>query len=130
MVVRETCLAANAVCLGNVLHVTQHETDKAVALAPYSIHNRASIDADNAIDMDAKPRRLPDGMRGLGGGNQKLARHAADARAGAAIVAAFDNYRTHSCSLGCVIRDKARGAGTDHCNVNLNGLHASPSFHR
>ena len=125
MVVHETCMAANAVRLGNVLHVAQHETDKAVALAPYPIHDRASIDADNAIDMDAKVRRLADGMGGLGGGNEELARHAAHARAGGAVVAAFDNRRARSCGFGCAVRGKACGAGTDYCNVNVQCLHVS-----
>ena len=124
MVVHETCMAANAVRVGNVLHVAQHETDKAVALAPYAIHDLAAIDADNAIDMDAKARRLPDGMGGLGGGNEELARHAAHARAGGAIVAAFDNRGARSCGFGCAVRGKACRAGTDYCNVNLHGLQA------
>src|SRR5450830_1731028 len=123
MVVQETCMAANAVRVGNVLHIAQHETDKAVALAPYAIHDPAAIDADKAIDMDAKARCLPDGMGALGGGNEELARHAADARAGGAIVAAFDDYSGHSCGFGCAVRGKARRAGADYRNVNLHGLH-------
>src|SRR5476649_446094 len=97
MVVHETCMAANTVRVGNILHVAQGEADKAVALAPYAIHDLASIDVNCAVDMDAKARCLPDGMGGIGGGNQELARHAAHARAGGAIVAAFDNRGVRSC---------------------------------
>jgi hypothetical protein len=129
MIVYETCMAANAVRAGNVLHVTQHDTDKAVALAPDAIHDLAAIDADNAIEMDAKGRCLPDGMGSLGGGNEELARHAAHARAGGAVVAVFDNRGARACSFGCVVRGKACRAGTDYCNVNLQGLHAPSSFY-
>ena len=118
MVVQESGMAANALRLGNVLHVAQHEAHKSVAFAPDPIHDLTPVDADSAIDMDAETRCLGDGMGGLGGGNQQLARHAADARAGGAIVAAFDNRDTRTCGFGCAIRGQASRAGTDYCNVN------------
>ena len=40
------------------MHVAKHEAHKAVALAPYAIHDLAPIDADEAIDMNAKGRCL------------------------------------------------------------------------
>src|ERR1035437_38151 len=96
MVVHETRMAANTVRVRHVLHVAQHETDKAVALAPDTIHDFAAIDAGSAIDMDAKTRCPSDGMGSVSGGNEKLARHAADACTGGAIVAAFDRSEEHT----------------------------------
>jgi len=120
MIVHETGLAANAVRVGDFLHVAQHETDEAVALAPYAIHDLAAIDTDYAIDVDAKTRRFPDSMGGLGGGDEKLARHAAHASAGGAIVAAFDNRGVRSCGFGRAVRGEAGCAGADDGNVNLD----------
>ena len=130
MVVHETRMTANAVRFGNGLHVARHETDKAVALAPHALHDLASVDADNAVGMDAEARRLCDGMGGLGGGNEQLARHAAHARAGGAIVAAFDHHGARSRGFGCAVRRKSRRAGADNRNVNLQGFHVSASVHR
>ena len=127
MVVHETRMAANAVRRGDVFHVAQHATDKAVALAPYPVHDFAPIDANKAIDMDAKAGCLADGMGGVGGRNQELARHAADARAGGAIVAAFDDHGVCSCGFCCAVRGEACRAGTDYRNVNVQCLHHLPS---
>jgi hypothetical protein len=101
----------------------------AVAFPPYPVHDLAAIDADDAIDMDAKGRRLGDGVGGSGGGgggDQELARHAAHPRAGGAILAAFDENSTRACTLGGAVRGKTRRAGTDYRHLDPQGFHASP----
>ena len=57
MVVDETCMAAQAIRLGNAFDVAQHEADEPVALAPHPIHDRATIDADDAIMVHTEARR-------------------------------------------------------------------------
>ena len=73
--------------------------------------------------MNAESRGLGNGMGRIGGGNQELARHAAHARAGGAVLAAFNDHRARAFALGCTVRDQARCAGTDYCNVNFQSLH-------
>ncbi len=124
LVVHETRMAANAVRIRNLLHFIERESDEAVALALDAFHDCASVDAYNAVDMDAKGRCLADGMSGLRGGNQKLARHATDARAGGAIVAALDHHRAGCCGFGCAVRGHACSAGADDSNVNLQSVQA------
>jgi len=109
----------------NALYLAQHETDKSVALAPNAVHDLAAIDPDAAFEMHAEGRRLFNGMRRLGGSDQQFARHAADARAGGAMGAAFDNRCSGACRPGCAISGESRGAGTDDRNVNLHGRSAA-----
>src|SRR6185503_11262105 len=116
-------MAANAVRAGDALHVAQHKIDEAFALAPHAIHDLAAVDADCATGVNAKIRRFPDGMGGIGSGNEELARHAAHARAGGAIIAAFDDCGAGSCGLGRAVRGKSGRAGADDGDVNLQGLH-------
>ena len=130
MVVDETCMTAYAPGFGNILHFAQRETDKAVTLGPYAIHDRAAIDADQAVEMDAEAGCLADGMGGLGGGDEELARHAAHARAGGAIVAAFDDRDACSRGFGGAVGGDAGGPGTDYCNVNLRGVHVLSALDR
>ena len=118
MVAHETGMAKNALRFGYVLYVAQHETDKAVTLAPDAIHHFAAIDTDIAIDMNAKVRCFPHCMGGLGSGNEELARHAANACAGGAVVAVFDHGNARTCRFGSAEGNKPCGAGSDDCNVN------------
>ena len=62
-------------------------------------------------------------MRRLGGGNEELARHAADARAGGAVEPAFDDDRTAPRGLRRAIRGQARRSGADHGDVRLDSSH-------
>ncbi len=77
MVVNETRTAAKAVRFGNAFNVAQHETDEPVALAPHSIHDRATIDVDDTINVHTEARRRRDGVGRIRGGDEQLAWHAA-----------------------------------------------------
>ena len=106
MVVHETCMAAKAIRFGNAFNVAQHETDEPVALAPHPIHDRATIDADDTIMVHAEARRRFDGVGRIRGGDEQLARHAADAGAGGAMGAAFDEHCGRARSPGSAVRGK------------------------
>jgi hypothetical protein len=128
MVVQETCMAAKAVRFGNAFNIAQHEIDEPVALAPQPIHHRTAIDADDAIVMHTEARRHFDGVGRLRGGDQQLARHAADACAGGAMGASFDDHCRRSCGPGRAVRGKACRPGADDGDVNLRNLHFASSF--
>jgi len=130
MVVHQTCMAANAVRVWNFLHITQDESNKAITLAPYALQDLTSIDADSALHMNAKTGSDSHSMGRISGGDQQLARHAAHPRAGGAIVAAFDQRGVRTLGFGGAIRSKACRAGTDYCNVDVQGFHVQSSCHR
>jgi hypothetical protein len=128
MVVDETRVTAYSIRVGECMDIAQDEAYEAIAFASDTIHDRGAVDAHTPIYADAEIRRRPDGMGGIGGGNQELAWHAADARAGGAIIAAFDNHGVRPGGFGCTICGKPRGTGTDYRNVNMHGLHFSTSL--
>jgi hypothetical protein len=68
------------------------ESDEAVALALHARHHRAAVDRDVAAEAEA--RESLDRMGRFRGSDQKLARHAADARARRAVHAALDQQRS------------------------------------
>ena len=115
-------MAAKAVRFGDAFDVAQHETDEPVALAPYPIHDRATIDAEGAIEVHAEARRRCDGVGRIRGGDEQLARHAADAGAGGAIGAAFDEHCGRACGPRSAVRGKACRPGADDGDVNLAQL--------
>ena len=73
--------------------------------------------------MDTKARNLSHRLRCIGSGNQQLARHAADTRAGGAILAAFDNHGTRSCGFDGTVCRKASRPGTNDRYINLHDMH-------
>ena len=118
----EPGMAADPVCFGKPLDALEHEADKPVALAPHAFHHGAPVDAFFAR-MHAEARRHVEHVGGVGGGNQELARHAADAGAGGAVVAAFDDDRARALRMGRAVGGHARGAGADHGDVDCQFLH-------
>ena len=78
--------------------------------------------------MNAEARCFSHGMGGLGSGDEQLARHAAHARAGGAILAAFNNHRARSGGFGGTVSNKSCRARTDNCNIHLQGFHALSSM--
>jgi hypothetical protein len=127
MVVDETRIAAQAIRLGNAFDVAQREADEPVALAPHPIHDRATIDADDTIEVHTEARRRCDGVGRIRRSDEQLARHAADASAGGAIGAAFDEHCGRACSPGRAVRGKACRPGTDNGNVNAQNSHVESS---
>src|ERR1700730_3755671 len=110
MVVDERCVAAHPVRFGE------------------AIHDRATIDADDAIVVHTEAPRRFDGMGRIGGGDEQLARHAADAGASRAIGAAFDEHCGRACNPGSAVRGKACRPRADDGDVNLRNLHFASPF--
>jgi hypothetical protein len=75
----------DAVLGGDAFDPLQDEPDEAVAFAFHAAHDLAAVDALRALDMHAECRRGVDRMGGLGGGDEQLGGHAADAGAGGAV---------------------------------------------
>ena len=119
----EARLATDLVLGGNILHAVQHEADETVALALDAIHDRLAIGADLAFHAHAERIGMHRGMRGLGGGDQQLGRHAAHARAGRAIGAALDQQGALAGGAGGAISGQAGGAGADDGDVSMQSLH-------
>jgi hypothetical protein len=124
MVVHETGMAAKAVRFGNAFNVAQHEADEPVALAPHPLHDCAPVDAHDTIMMHTEGGRGLDGVGCIRGGDEQLARHAADARAGGAVGTAFDEHCGRPCSPGSAVGGNAGRPGADDGDVNLR----DPSF--
>ena len=127
MVVHETCMAAQAVHIGNAFNVAQHQTDEPVALPPHSIHDRATIDAYDTIMVHTEARRCFDGVGRIRRSDEQLARHAADAGASGAIGAAFDEHCGRACSPGSAVRGKACRPGADDGDVSPHNPHVEAS---
>ena len=128
MVVRKSRMAAKAVRFGHSFNVAQHETNEPITLTSHPIHDRATIDADDTIMVDAKRRRRCDGVSRVRGSDEQLARHAADTGAGGAIGAAFDEHCGRACSPGSAVRGKPRRPGADDGDINLRSPHFALSF--
>jgi hypothetical protein len=92
VVVLEARVTTNAIRFRDAFDIPQHEAYEAVAFAPHPRHDFAPFDADPAVEMRAETRQKLCRMHGLGRGDQELARHAADARAGRSVLAAFDQH--------------------------------------
>ena len=65
----KTNFGLQTVALRNGFNGVQHESDKAVALAPYTRHHRRTVNGD-ALHLHPERLRMAHLMRGLGGGNQ------------------------------------------------------------
>jgi hypothetical protein len=127
VVVDKRCMTANPVRFGNAFNVPQHESDESVALAPHSIHDRATVDADDTIMVDTEARRRFAGVGRVRRSDEQLARHATDTGAGRAIGAAFDEHCGRACGPGSAVRGKASRPGADDGNVNLCSSHVESS---
>src|SRR4051812_20471741 len=71
--------------------------------------------------MHAEARCKLRRVHGLSRGDQQLARHAADARAGRPVLAAFDEHDRSAGRLRRAVGGEASGAGTDDCDVDIHG---------
>jgi hypothetical protein len=120
-VVDEARVTDDLVGVGDRIDALRYEADETIALAPHACHHRGTVDAHVAVE--AERTEALDCVRGLGRCDQQLARHAADARAGRAVDAAFDQQRRAARGLRGPVRREACGTGTDHRNVGLQGAH-------
>ncbi len=78
--------------------------------------------------VHTEARRRFDGVGRIRGGDEQLARHAADAGAGGAIGAAFDDHCGRARRSGSVVCGKACRPGADDGDVDLRNLHFASSF--
>jgi hypothetical protein len=125
VVVDEAGVSGHAVRRRKVLDHLEHRADEIVAQVAHPLHHRAAVDARRA-DVDPEHPRLPHGMGRVGGGDQELARHAADASAGGAVRPDLDQDQPLGVLAHPAIRRKARGAGPDDRDVDVALRHRCP----
>jgi hypothetical protein len=82
VVVNEIGMPADTILLRKAIDAAQHQADKAVAFALDAFHDFPAIYADCAIQVHAECGCPRNAMCGVCGGDEELARHAANARAG------------------------------------------------
>ena len=100
----------------------QHKADKTVALALYPRHHGRPVHRDHG-HLHPEGRGVARLVRGLGGGNQQFAGHAAHARAGRAISAAFDQQHGVGVGAGSPVGAHAGGTGTHNGDFDLKRSH-------
>ena len=121
--IEKSCITAQTIAGGDFIDAVQHETDETVALGPYPRHHRLAVNAQWA-GMHAEGGRRADGMRGIGGGNQQFAGHAADPRASGAVGSALDQHHPFAVRAGRAIRRQAGCTGTDDRDIDCQCIHS------
>jgi hypothetical protein len=96
-----------------VLDRLDDEAHEAVALALDALHHRPAVDLGRSPSRRRR-RRLLDHVRRLGRGDQQLGRHAADPRAGRAVLRTLDQQHALGCLPRRAKRPHAGRAGADH----------------
>jgi hypothetical protein len=104
--------------------VVEDERDEPVALALDAVHDLAAVDAGGAAE-DAEVDGLADALGGLGGGDQQLRGHAADARAGGAERAAVDQQGAGAGLRGGAAGGETGCAGADDGDVDVERVHGA-----
>ena len=125
MVVDEAGVSGQAVLRRKVLDHLEHGADEVIAQIPHPGHHLPAVDTRRA-GMDPEHRRLAHGVRRLGGGDQELARHAADPGAGGAVPPALDQDQPVGVLAHPAIRGEPRGPGPDDRDVDLALRHGCP----
>jgi hypothetical protein len=83
--------------------------DEPIALLMNPSHHRAAVHTDGAVDPET--RRSAHGVSYLCGGDEELARYAADTRAGRALRAALDEHDALRGLGGRLVSGEARRSG-------------------
>ena len=110
----------NAISGGNAFDIVQHKSHEAVALALHARHDFAAIDAYAAVEMNAETGRKLPRMHRFSRCDQEFARHAADARTGRTVGAAFDQDDRCTRGLCRAIRSEPGRACTDDGDVDVH----------
>jgi len=119
----ETRVADEPVARRDLVDTVEHETDEAVALATHAGHHGAAIDAHRAIEPQPERGPTRDAVRSLGGSDEQLARHAADAGARGAKRPALDDDSALAGSHCGSVGSEAGSAGADHGDIDFDMLH-------
>ena len=122
VVVHEPGHAPEAVLVGNAVDGFEYEADKPVALAAHALHDGVAVDT-RLVDLNAERRRLAHGMSCLGGRNQQLAWHAADAGTGRAVGAPLDENDAAGPLAGGAIGGQPGRTGADDGDVYVSMFH-------
>ena len=125
---RELRAARHAMRLGDALDARHDEADEAVALALHAGHHGCAIHLHRAFEPQAEGVPLRRTVRGLGRGDQQLARHAAHAGAGRAVGAGLDDHGAPAGRDGRAVRREAGSPGTDDGDVGGDGVHGACPF--
>ncbi len=128
----------DAVLSRDGIHAARHESDEAIAFALDPRHDGLAVDPDRTVHCEAERAEAVDRMRGFRRRDQQLARHAADAGAGGAIGARFDQQRALARRLRRAVGGETGRSGADHRHVgddrlDLHGrsrCHVIPSVQR
>ena len=117
MVIEELRASDHPIRLGDAGRRPLHEADEPVALGPHPRHHPHAIDL-NPSDVHAKAVGLLRAMRGVGGGDQQLAGHAAYAGAGGAEALGFDQQHALGHGAGGAVGGHSCGAGAEDRDVD------------
>ena len=125
MVVEEAGVSGQAVLRRKVLDHLEDGADEVVAQLAHPLHHRPAVDARRAA-VDPEHGRFLHRVRRVGGGDQELARHAADPGAGGAVRPALDQHQPAGVLAHPAIGGQTRGAGPDDRDVDLALRHGCP----
>ena len=117
-VVDEARAATDAVRRRHRVDAVEHESDEAVALALDPFHHRTAVDSHRAVETNPEIRPSMGRVRGIGRGDEQLARHAPDAGARRAVRAVLDQDGVLAGSGRGAIRGDAGRAGADDGHIH------------
>jgi hypothetical protein len=123
VVVDEARVPVQAMRRRHLLDHVEHRADEVVAQGAEAGHHRPAIDLRRP-GLDPEYRGFAHRVRRPGGGDQQLARHAADPGAGGAVHPALDQDHTLGVLAHLAIGREPRRPGADDRDVDLALRHA------
>ncbi len=121
----EVRVANELVAGGDLVDPLEHEADEAVTLAANPRHHSATVDSQRAIDPQAEGGPVLDPVGSLSSGDQQLAGHATDPRAGGTKRPALNDDGALPGRHRRAVGGQSGGTGTQHGDVDgvLHGGH-------